>query len=79
MHCDGVFKAQDVFEDEDSDPNCPVCKRSSPIDFHPLPWWREDLTAEVSGPQQHIWRVSPIVATPGKPSVLPPPERVDLN
>lgn len=79
LHCDGVFKAEDVFEDEDGDPNCPVCRRSSPIDFFPLPFWREDLTKPVKGPQQYIWRVSPIVATPGKPGVLPPPPRVDLN
>jgi hypothetical protein len=72
LHCDGIFKAQDVFEDEEGDPNCPVCKRSSPIDFHPIPWWREDLTDEVTPAQRFIWRVAPIQAAPGKPSVLPP-------
>ena len=79
LHCDGIFKAQDVFEDEEGNPNCPVCKRSSPIDFFPLPWWRDDLTIECGGPQKWMWRVAQIAANPGKPSVLPPPARLDLN
>lgn len=46
LHCDGVFKAEDVARDRDGDPTCAVCKGATPLDFHHAPWWREDLMDE---------------------------------
>lgn len=72
LHCDGVFKVQDVARDHEDDPICPVCEASTPLDFHKIPWWREDLvdqTADREGPL-NLWRVEPITAQPGKPSRL---------
>ena len=76
LHCDGVFKAEDVACDRDGDPTCPVCQSSTPLDFAHLPWWREDLTKEVDGEEQHEWAVKPIVAEAGRPRILP---KVDHN
>lgn len=74
LHCDGVFKAQDVFRDKNGDPNCPVCKNSSPLDFHSIPWWREDLTSATEGEDEfgYEWKGTPITAESGKPKSLPP-------
>ncbi len=71
LHCDGVFKAEDVACDDDGYPTCPVCHSSTPLDFAHLPWWRDDLTKEVDGDEQHQWAVKPITAEPGKPRKLP--------
>jgi hypothetical protein len=74
MHCECVFKAEDVIEDDEGDPNCPMCRHSSPIDFHKEPWWRPDLT-EQSATKYRVkstWIVEPIRATPGQPTPLPP-------
>jgi hypothetical protein len=40
LHCDGLFKAEDVACDNEGDPTCPLCHSSTPLDFHRLPWWR---------------------------------------
>lgn len=40
LHCEGVFKAEDVATDSEGDPTCPHCLDSTPIDFHRKPWWR---------------------------------------
>jgi hypothetical protein len=74
LHCDAVFKAEDVACDDEGDPTCPVCHSSTPLDFHHLPWWREDLCKEVDTDEQHSWKVDPIHATPGKPSIIPRPD-----
>ena len=73
LHCDGVFKAEDVGCDDEADPTCPVCKSSTPLDFAHLPWWREDLVEQTPGECEMInkWRVEPITAESGKPKVLP--------
>jgi hypothetical protein len=73
LHCDGIFKAQDVAQDIEADPTCPVCHTSSPIDFREIPWWREDLV-EQSADHEGVfneWRVEPIHAEAGKPCRLP--------
>ncbi len=69
LHCDGVFKAQDVACDGNDEPTCPVCKGSSVVDFHGVPWWREDLTAE--GDEGYEWRMVPIIAMAARPTRLP--------
>jgi hypothetical protein len=71
LHCDAVFKAEDVGEDTDGLPECPLCTATS-LDFHTLPWWREDLVDETSGRALYKWRVPRIRATPGQPRELPP-------
>jgi hypothetical protein len=77
LHCDGLFKAEDVACDDEGDPTCPLCHSSTPLDFHHLPWWREDLCkeldAEVETDEQHAWKVEPIHATPGQPRTIPRP------
>jgi hypothetical protein len=73
LHCDAVFKAEDVACDEEGDPTCPICHSSTPLDFHHLPWWREDLCKEVDTDEQHAWKVDPIRATPGQPRTIPKP------
>src|ERR1019366_6789504 len=70
LHCDGVFKAEDVACDEEGDPTCPVCHSSTLLDFGHLPWWREDLCDQVDTEEQHVWKVTPIQATPGQPYKL---------
>ena len=70
LHCDAVFKAEDVGEDFDGLPECPLCD-ATPMDFHALPWWREDLTEECEGGERYRWRGQPIRATPGRPGKLP--------
>ncbi len=74
LHCDGVFKAEDVACDREGDPTCPVCHSSTPLDFFALPWWREDLVKSVDGEEQHAWKVEPIHAIPGKPRSISRPE-----
>jgi hypothetical protein len=78
LQCDAVFKAEDVACDPEGDPTCPLCHSSTPLDFHNLPWWRDDLTKEVDDEeqQQHAWKVEPITATPSKPRVIPKPPTV---
>jgi hypothetical protein len=75
LHCDAVFKAEDVACDEEGDPTCPLCRSSTPLDFDPLPWWREDLTrsaeSEDDYESKHEWIGTPITAEPGKPRLLP--------
>ena len=74
LHCDAVFKAEDVACDEEGDPTCPICHSSTPLDFHYLPWWREDLCKSVDTDEQHAWKVEPIHATPGQPHRIPKPD-----
>jgi hypothetical protein len=71
LHCDGVFKAEDVACDPEGDPTCPVCRASTPLDFHYIPWWRSDLVKEGDGELDWEWRGTPIVAIEGKPMNLP--------
>lgn len=68
LHCDGVFKAEDVGKDTDGLPECPRCG-ATPLDFAGAPWWREDLVEEKT---HYSWLVQPIRATPGQPGQLPP-------
>lgn len=70
LHCDAVFKAEDVGEDSEGLPECPLCD-ATPLDFFPLPFWRDDLTVAVSEPEQYRWKVPAIRATPGQPGTLP--------
>ena len=72
LHCDGVFKAEDVACDREGDPTCPLCQSATPLDFHGLPWWRDDLVDE-DDDGAHSWKGAPITATPGKPARLPEP------
>lgn len=76
LHCDGVFKAEDVDCDPEGDPTCPVCHTSTPLDFDHLPWWRGDLTKGPNAEAGYVWSVTPIRATPGEPGRLP---RADRN
>lgn len=66
-HCDGLFKAEDVACDKDGDPTCPLCYASTPLDFHKLPWWREDLCNEPDGDEGYTWKVEPLHAISGQP------------
>jgi hypothetical protein len=70
LHCDGVFKAQDVACDGYDEATCPVCRTSGPVDFAELPWWREDLTAKARNGYE--WRLVPMGSTAGRPGRLPP-------
>ncbi len=70
LQCDGIFKAEDVACDSEGDPTCPICKSSTPLDFHHIPWWRDDLVGEDSDGGR-FWNGKPVTATPGKPSRLP--------
>jgi hypothetical protein len=70
MHCDGVFKAEDVGCDDEGDPTCPVCRNATPLDFHKMPWWREDLIAENAAGRRK-WIGKSIKAESGKPRNLP--------
>jgi hypothetical protein len=75
LHCDGVFKTEDVNCGASGYPVCPVCNDGSPIDFHSMPWWREDLISEDDNGRE--WIGSRIVAVAGKPRRLPPePKRM---
>ena len=74
LHCDGLFKTEDVACDAEGDPTCPLCHSSTPMDFHHLPRWREDLCKEVDSDEQQTWRVEPIHATPGEPRRIPRPD-----
>lgn len=80
LHCDGVFKAQDVARDADY-PTCPVCHDSSPLDFANMPWWREDLVNQRVTKHEMVntWRLKPIQAIRGKPFCLPKPESYEAN
>jgi hypothetical protein len=73
LHCDGVFKAEDVACDHEGDPTCPLCISSTPLDFDEIPWWREDLVDQTADEKEihNQWRVKPICAEPGKPGRLP--------
>jgi len=79
LHCDGIWKAEDITCDHEGDPTCPVCSGSSPIDFHHLPWWRDDLVAEkeeygeedAEGDRRFKWIRTPLEATAGQPRKLP--------
>ena len=66
LHCDGMFKAQDVACDGDNEPTCPVCKGSSVIDFHGIPWWRDDLVADDDGYEWRLVRFAAIAGCPGR-------------
>jgi hypothetical protein len=81
LHCEWVFKAEDVIEDEEGDPNCPHCHRSSPIDFLKEPSWRDDLIEQSATRFRIInkWRVKPIRATRGHPIPLPPRSSIANN
>lgn len=73
LHCDAVFKAEDVACDADGDPTCPLCKSSTPLDFHVIPWWRDDLIDE----DEEVgwsWKGAPVSAIQGKPRTLPKPQ-----
>jgi hypothetical protein len=73
LHCDGVFKVQDVVRAADGCPICPVCMNSTPIDFAEIPWWREDLVEQTANDDGLVnrWLVKPIHAVTGKPGNLP--------
>jgi hypothetical protein len=73
LHCDGVFKAEDIVCDDEGFPTCPVCRASTPIDFARLPWWRIDLVDEqiVCNREVYTWRAKPIRAIRGQPRQLP--------
>ena len=49
LHCDGVFKAEEVACDNEGDPMCPLCQSGTPLDFAHFPWWRGDLTGMDKG------------------------------
>ena len=70
LHCDAVFKAEDVACDDEGDPTCPVCRTSTPLDFHRLPWWREDLIDETDDGRK--WKGQTITAMPGNPRQISP-------
>lgn len=74
LHCDGVFKAQDVVGFADDWPNCPVCQSSSPIDFAGIPWWRDDLVGQTANEDGFVyrWLVRPIDAVFGEAILLEP-------
>jgi len=69
LHCNGVFKVEDIACDNEGDPTCPVCRSATPLDFHHLPWWREDLISE-NGDGIRLWRKRRIEAIPGQPQCL---------
>jgi hypothetical protein len=73
LHCDAVFKVEDVGEDSDGLPECPLCD-ATPLDFHTEPWWREDLVEQTPRKYdvKNTWRVEPIRAVAGQPGTLPP-------
>ena len=73
LHCDAVFKAEDVACDDVGDPTCPLCISSTPLDFAEIPWWREDLVGQTADEKDVInqWCVEPIHAEAGKPTHLP--------
>ena len=73
LHCDGVFKAEDVASDFEGDPTCPVCISSTPLDFAEIPWWRDDLVSEKWNKNDitRKWRNKPMRAVAGKPGRLP--------
>jgi hypothetical protein len=73
LHCDGVFKAEDVACDHEGDPTCPLCNSSTPLDFAEIPWWREDLVKQRPDNYRMVntWRVKPVQAIAGKPGHLP--------
>jgi len=83
LHCDGVFKAQDVARDRDGLAECPVCHDGSPLDFSDKPWWREDLVhQEVDKAGYELintWIGKPITAIAGKPGTLPERTRIENN
>ena len=73
LHCDGMFKAEDVACAYEGDPTCPLCNSSTPLDFAEIPWWREDLVDQTADEDEihNQWRVKPIHAETGKPGRLP--------
>jgi hypothetical protein len=73
MHCEAVFKAEDVGEDCDSFPECPLCG-ATPLDLFPEPWWRADLIDQKCSRDSMVdtWRVPPICGVPGQPRIPPP-------
>jgi hypothetical protein len=75
LHCDGVFKAQDLALASDGCPTCPVCHTNTPLYFHAVPWWREDLVAESETEDdiERNWIGKPIGAVAGQPGKLPRP------
>lgn len=74
LHCDGVFKVQDVACRSGDCPTCPVCHDGTPLDFAEIPWWREDLVSERANKHGFVrkWRGEPVRAVAGKPGQLPP-------
>ena len=64
-------RRKDVACDGEGDPTCPVCRSGTPFDFHPLPWWRDDLVKEADSDARYEWNLKPIEAEPGKPRNLP--------
>ena len=71
QRCEAVFKAEDVSKGREGLPECPTCGATL-LDFCEIPFWREDLTMEVSGPERFRWKGPAIRAIPGKPIQLPP-------
>jgi hypothetical protein len=71
LHCDALFKAEDIACDDEGDPTYPLCHSSTPLDFHHLPWWREDLCKESGDGEQHVWRVEPLHAKLGELRKIP--------
>lgn len=55
---EAVSRAEDVACEP-----CPLC-HATPLDFHHLPWWREDLTKfadDADGYEtNYAWRIRPI-------------------
>jgi hypothetical protein len=71
LHCDCYWLIEDTAVDPDGLLECPSC-RATPMDFAPVPWWREDLTlAEGPSASEHKWKNEPIRGVPGKYQHLP--------
>jgi hypothetical protein len=79
LHCDGVFRAEDVACDDCHRVVCPVCRDGMPHDFGEIPWWREDMVKVIGdgdafhGWPLYRWSGEPITAESGKPKALPRP------
>jgi hypothetical protein len=50
-----------------------MCLGSTPLDFHTIPWWRDDLVEQklVKSMIVNTWQAKRIRATPSKPKPLP--------
>jgi hypothetical protein len=76
LHCDGVWKAEDVACDQAGEPTCPACRDCGPLGFGSLPWWRADLVIETDEAPYYEWASEAVAAEPGNPRKLPAPNEV---